>query len=173
MPAIRLLDWFLGLCDRIFLCLANLCLAIMLAGNAVNIAYRAVYDTSFAVVWPWTMVLFVWSIFLGFFLLYRRRRDVVVDYCIRALPPQYRRYISILVSLIVAAVMVVMLAAAPYRLASQAGIIEIVGLPRYVLSVPFFASCLLILLNSVVEIANVAAGKLDGDEAMVARGSLT
>jgi TRAP-type C4-dicarboxylate transport system permease small subunit len=173
MRVVGLLDRFLTLCDRLFLCLANLCLAVMLSGNAVNIAYRAIRDTSFAIVWPWTMVLFVWSIFFGFFLLYRRRRDVVVDYCVKALPAHQRRYINIFVSLTIATVVAVMLAAAPYRLASQAGIIEIVGLPRFVLSVPFFASCLLILLNSVVEIAHAAAGKMDAEPAGAVRGSLT
>lgn len=150
MRLIRALDGFLSLCDRGFLIAANGCLAVMLAGNLAHIVYRNVTGSSFALVWPWTMVLFVWVNFIGFYVLYRRSKDVTVDYFVRRLQPTYRQAADLFVISVTVAVMAVMLVAAPYRLASQAGIIEIVGLPRVVLSVPFFASCLLILLDCFV-----------------------
>lgn len=155
MVWIRSIDRSLAFCDGLFLVLANACLAIMFVANAANMGCRAVFDTSFALVWPWTMVLFVWCIFLGFFPLYRRGRDVTVDFFVRRLGPFWRCIVGLIVCLIVIAVVTVLLAAAPYRLASQAGIIEMVGLPRVVLSIPFFASCLLILINCLVRAAHL------------------
>lgn len=80
---------------------------------------------------------------------------MVVDYCVRGFGPAWQRIVQIFVGGVGIATMGVLLWVAPYRLASQAGIIEIVGLPRYALSVPFFASCLLICLNCLVEVVTV------------------
>jgi TRAP-type C4-dicarboxylate transport system permease small subunit len=158
MIGLRWLDRGLAACDHAFNMTASALLGVMLAANVANMAYRAVFDTTFPLVWPWTMVLFVWSTFLGFYVLYRRGRDVVVDYCIRGLGPGGRRAIRLFVSGVGLATMGVLLWIAPYRLATQAGIIELVGLPRFTLSVPFFASCLLIFLNCLVEAIGVASG---------------
>jgi TRAP-type C4-dicarboxylate transport system permease small subunit len=150
------LDRFLRICDLVFLFLANSCLAVMVVGNAVNIFWRGVFDEAITLVWPWSMTLFVWGTFLGFFVLYYRRKDVAILVLTRALPAKYHRLLGVLVYLVIALLMGIIVATAPNRLMTQAGVIELVGMPRYVLSIPFFVSCLLIGLNSLVMVSRIA-----------------
>lgn len=155
MALIRALDRFLGFCEHAFLLLANGCLAVMLVANMINMAVRAVFDTSFVQVWPWTMLLFVWSIYLGFYVLYRRNKDVTVNFLVLRLGPETRRRIELLVYLLTIGFMAVMVVGTWQYLPLQAGVLELVGLTRWVQSVPLLASCALILLNALVQAADL------------------
>lgn len=147
------IDRVLGVCERLFLVLANACLIIMLTLNVVNIAQRALIDVSIKWVFPWTVVLFVWMTFIGFFVIYRRNKDITVDFVIDRMGPLAQKAARILVDIIVIVLMAIMLWHGPRIIAMQVGIIEMVGLQRYSMSVPLFVSCALILLNFVVDIA--------------------
>ena len=82
IPApIAALDGFLEICGRLFHLLANLCLALMLIGTAFTIVLRPI-NVSFYWLWPWTMVFFVWMSFFGFYAVYRRGKDISVDFII-------------------------------------------------------------------------------------------
>ena len=155
MTLIRALDRFLGFCERAFLLLANGCLALMLVANMLNMAVRAAFDTSFVQIWPWTMLLFVWSIYLGFYVLYRRSKDVSVNFLVSRLAPAARHRVQLLVQFLIIAFMAVMVAGTWQYLPLQAGVLELVGLPRWVQTVPLLASCLLILLNALVQAADL------------------
>ena len=127
----------------------------MLVANMINMAVRALFDTSFVQVWPWTMLLFVWSIYLGFFVLYRRGKDVTVNFLVSRLARAARRRIQLLINLLIVAFMAVMVVGTWQYLPLQAGVLELVGLPRWVQSVPLLASSALILLNALVEAADL------------------
>ena len=157
MVLIRALDRFLGCSERAFLLLANGCLALMLVANMINMAIRAVFDTSFVQVWPWTMLLFVWSIYLGFYVLYRRGKDVTVNFLVSRLASAARRRIQLLVNLLIVVFMAVMVVGTWRYLPLQAGVLELVRLPRWVQSVPLLASSALILLNALVQVADLVA----------------
>lgn len=130
----------------------------MLAFNLINILARAVSDRGIIYVFPWTMVLFVWSCFLGFFCIYRRGRDITVDFIVDRLGPRLRVASRLVNDGIVIAMMGLLVWLAPATLESQAGIIDMVGFERYVLSVPFFASCLLILVNTALDVWRALLG---------------
>ena len=155
MALIRALDRFLGICEHAFLLLANGCLAVMLADNMINMTIRAVFDTSIVQVWPMTMLLFVWSIYLGLYVLYRRNKDITVNFLVLRLEPAARRRIALLVYLLTIGFMAVMVVATWQYLPMQAGLLELIDVPRWVQSVPLLASCALILLNAVVEAADL------------------
>ena len=157
MALIRALDRFLAFWERVFLALANGCLAIMLVANMINMAVRAVFDTSSVLVWPWTMLLFVWSIYLGFYVLYRRSKDVTVNFLVLRLSPPARRHIQLMIHLVIIAIMSVMVVGTWQYLPLQAGVLELVRLPRWVQSVPLLLSCALILLNALVQAADLLA----------------
>jgi len=141
----------LSVCERVFLVLANACLIIMLAINTANIAQRAAIDKGITWVFPWTGVLFVWMTFFGFFVIYRRKKDITVDFVIDRLGAGARTAARFLVDAIVIFLMAIMLSQAPRILASQVGIIQMVGLERYAMSVPLFVSCALILVNFALD----------------------
>jgi len=156
---IAALDRLLGLCERAFLIAANTCLATMLVINTVNIASRAVFDKAIPWVFPWSVVLFVWMCFLGFFVLYRQRRDITVDFLIERLGEGARRASRLAINAIVIALMAVMLWHMPEILDQQVGDIEMVGLERYTMSLPLFVSCALIVLEFVIDTVRALRGQ--------------
>ncbi len=146
------LDRFLGGCERLFLALANLCLAVMLLANMVNIASRALFDKGIVYVFPWSVVLFVWMTFLGFFVVYRRGKDITVGFVIERLGEAGQLASRVLVDVLVILLMVVILIQAPRIIQSQIGTIQMVGLERYSLSLPLFVTSALILLNFALDL---------------------
>ena len=78
--ALDLGDRFLAAAEWLFLVLANVALAVMLGINILNIFWRGGVGQNLNFVWPWTTLLFVWMTFFGFFVIYRRSKDITVDY---------------------------------------------------------------------------------------------
>lgn len=156
---IKAFDRVLQVCEHLFLVLANACLIIMLTINVANIGQRALIDKGIHWVFAWTGVLFVWMTFLGFFVIYRRKKDITVDFVIDRLGVKGRNASRFLVNLIVMFLMAVMLAQAPKILSSQVGVIQMVGLQRYVLSLPLFISCALIFINFAIDTIRLFRGE--------------
>lgn len=144
--------------ERLFLLLANACLALMLVANAVNIFWRGVFDVAITLVWPWTLLLFVWMSFLGFYVIYRRAKDITVDYFVDLIGPAARHATRLLSSAITVGLMALLLWQAPVTLESQVGDMELIALERYWMSVPLFASATLIALHFLLDIVKALAG---------------
>lgn len=160
MPAlIEALERALGECERLFLALANLCLAIMLFANMANIASRALFDKGIVYVFPWSIVLFVWMTFLGFFVVYRRGKDITVDFLIDRIGARARVASRLLVDVLVIGLMLVMLIQAPHIVRSQVGTIEMVGLQRYSMSIPLFVTAALIALDFLLDAVGALMGR--------------
>jgi TRAP-type C4-dicarboxylate transport system permease small subunit len=160
VPAlIEALERALGECERLFLALANLCLAIMLFANMANIASRALFDKGIIYVFPWSIVLFVWMTFLGFFVVYRRGKDITVDFLIDRIGARARVASRLLVDVLVIGLMLVMLIQAPHIVRSQVGTIEMVGLQRYSMSIPLFVTAALIALDFLLDAVGALMGR--------------
>lgn len=165
-PLLRLvnrLDAVLGVLARVFLWAANICLFLMLLATAATIVLRPL-GVSYYWLWPWSMQVFVWMSFIGFFVIYRLRKDIAVDFVMRRLGRWAMVASRYFVAVVVIVVMVVILREAPLILSQQVGVIDGVILPggteleRYTLSLPLFASCALILLNAVLDILKAMLG---------------
>ena len=141
---------------RVFEFLAILLLLFMLAINGVNILTRTLFDYSHEGIWPWTMTLFVWWVFVSFFPLYRARQDVSIYVLVRRAPIFIRRPIGIAIHGLIALMAFIMLSTMERLIGLQAGTIEIVGIDRFWLSVPLVASLFFVGLNAVVEALKIA-----------------
>jgi len=153
------IDGVLAGCERLFLALANLCLGVMLAANMINIASRALFDKGIVYVFPWSVVLFVWMTFLGFFVVYRRGKDITVDFLIDRLGSRARLLSRLVVDVLVIGLMLVMLMQAPHIIRSQVGTIELVGLERYSMSIPLFVTVALITLDFTLDVIKAVMGR--------------
>ena len=150
-------DRLLGLCERLFLALANGCLAILLTINVLNIASRGIWDRGLQWVFPWSTVLFVWMSFFGFYVVYRLRSDITVDFFHDRLGRRGQLFIRQFVNLLILVLMAVMVWHGPEIIERQAGIIEQVfffgvQVERYTMAVPLFITCGLILLNYLIDL---------------------
>ena len=78
----------LALFEKLFLWTACLCMTSMLVLNIANLLVRNISGKGIVWVWAWTGVLFIWSVFLAFFVLYRRNLDVTLDFFLQRMPPE-------------------------------------------------------------------------------------
>lgn len=159
------LDRALARCGQVFLALANGCLAVLLIINVMNIASRGIWDRGLQWVFPWSTVLFVWMTFFGFFVLYRRRADITVDFIYDRLGPSGQVLVRQGVNLIVLTLMAVMIWHGPELLERQAGIIEQVyflgiQVERFTLAVPLFITCILIFADYTLDLLFTLRGEV-------------
>ena len=164
MGLVERLDRLLGACGHLFMVLANSCLAILLAINVLNIASRGIWDRGLQWVFPWSTVLFVWMTFFGFYVLYRQRRDITVDFIYDRIGAAGRIGIRVFVDAIILVLMAVMIWHGPEIVERQAGIIEQVyflgvQVERFTLAVPLFVTCALIFLNYLVDVVYAVRGE--------------
>ena len=156
MGIVRRVDRILEFCGHLFLVLANSCLAVLLVINVLNIASRGIWDRGLQWVFPWSTVLFVWMSFFGFYVLYRLRRDITVDFIHDRLGKGGRLAIRHFVNVLILILMGVMIWHGPEIIERQAGIIEQVyffgiQVERFTMAVPLFITCGLIFLNYLVD----------------------
>ncbi len=144
-------DKVLGLFERLFLALACGALATMLAINVANLLVRNFYGRGIIWVWPWTGTLLIWSVFLAFYVLYRRRLDITVEYFIDMMPPSARRATRLFIDLCGVLMMGLIVIETPQIIARQVGVMDFIGLERYALSIPLIASALLIAIDMIVD----------------------
>jgi len=150
-------DRLLGICERLFLALANGSLAILLTINILNIASRGIWDRGLQWVFPWSTVLFVWMSFFGFFVVYRMRSDITVDFVYDRIGQRGQMIVRQFVNVLILVLMAVMVWHGPEIIERQAGIIEQVfffgiQVERFTLAVPLFVTCGLIFLNYFVDL---------------------
>jgi TRAP-type C4-dicarboxylate transport system permease small subunit len=150
------IDRMLGYFEKLFLYLSCAGLAIMLTINIANLVVRNFAGRGIIWVWPWTGTLLIWSVFLAFFVLYRRRLDITVEYFLDRMTPAWRRGSRILVDICGIIMMGLIVIEAPQIMARQIGIMDFIWLERYVLSLPLIASAGLILIDMVIDIFRIA-----------------
>ncbi|MEM7021044.1 MAG: TRAP transporter small permease subunit [Pseudomonadota bacterium] len=149
--------------SRVFHVAANLCLLLMLAGTAATIVLRPL-GLSFYWIWPWSMQVFVWMSFIGFYVVYRKGKDISVDFVMRKIGPGAMYASRIFVAFVILAVIGVILVQMPTILESQVGVIDGVLTPwgteleRYTLSIPLGVSCVLIFVNTLLDLAKAFLG---------------
>jgi len=157
------LDRFLDAAGRLFLIIANICLAIMLLATAVTIILRP-FGISFFWIWPWTMILFVWMTFFGFFAVYRLKKDIAVDFMVLKMGERAMQWSRYFVAIMTITVTGAILWQMPTIIELQVGPIDSAILPwdaeleRYFLSWPLAISTALVMLESVLEILKAMNG---------------
>jgi len=155
------IDTILVSAERLFLILANGCLALMLLMNVFNVGWRAITDRNINFIWPWTGLLFVWMCFFGFFVIYRRSNDITVDFFVDLIGEKARHTTRILSDLIIIALMLLLLVEAPRTLESQVGSMELIALERYWMSVPLFVSAALVALHFLRDLIGALTGEAE------------
>lgn len=164
MVIVERVDRLLEICGRVFLALANSCLAVLLVINVLNISSRAIWDRGLQWVFPWSTVLFVWMSFLGFYVLYRLRRDITVDFFYDRFGKNGQLIVRQFVNILIIVLMAVMIWHGPEVIQRQAGIIEQVyflgiQVERFTLGIPLFLSCGLIFINYIIDLIYAVRGE--------------
>ena len=136
---------------------------LMLLATALTIVMRPL-GLSIYWLWPWSMQVFVWMSFIGFFVVYQRRKDIAVDFVMRWLGPWAMTFSRWFVALTTLLVIGIILKEMPLILNSQVGVIDGVVTPwgeelqRYTLSWPLAISAFLIFINALLDLAKAWLG---------------
>ncbi|MBN9887184.1 TRAP transporter small permease [Salipiger abyssi] len=133
-------------------------LAVMLMMNGANILLRGVFDRSLNIVFPLTVFLFVWMSFLGFYLVYREKRDIQVTFIVGRLSRRGRQAARLMIDLLAAGLMLLLLVNMPRVLGSQVGQILLLPIERYWLTVPLCLSAALVLLHFLTDMTRLLFG---------------
>jgi TRAP-type C4-dicarboxylate transport system permease small subunit len=157
-PPFRIANTFLDRASDLFAFVTEMMIFAMLAINAANIIIRNLGGDSLLWVWPWTSTLMVWSVFLAFFVMYRRDMDISLTFFVQRFSPKTKKVLKIMADVIGLAVVLVILVETPQILRRQRGVIELVELQRYWLSVPLILSSLLLFFHFALQGLSVALG---------------
>jgi len=145
------LERILAAAEQVCLVFCVLSVGAMTGINAVQVFFRYVFNMAAIWVFPLTMLLFIWVTFLGAFVIYRRKKDIVVSFIINLFPAAGRKAIILLTNLLTMALLVWILLEFPMIVKSQAADMEVIPLPRYTQAIPLFIGLLGILLQYVME----------------------
>ncbi|MCX8996991.1 TRAP transporter small permease [Rhizobiaceae bacterium BDR2-2] len=157
-PPFRIANACLDGAANVFAVVTELMIFAMLAINAANIVVRNLGFSSLLWVWPWTGVLMIWSVFIAFFVMYRRDMDIRLTFVVQRFAPRTRKILKVFGNLVGLVVVFVILLEVPQILQRQRGVIELVGLQRYWLSVPLILSSALLFLHFILETVGVLLG---------------
>lgn len=163
----KLVNGFLDVSAQVFLAVANALLFVMLAINVANILSRPLTGKGLIWVFPWTETLFVWAVFFAFYAFFRRNQDVAIDLLTRRFSARAQVICELVITAIVIVFLVVLLKQALVLVPKQVGKIDMVGIQRYWLSIPFFVSCFMIALHFLTRVVTLIAALKSGAEAEV------
>ncbi len=121
-------------------------LAIMTGLNALGIITRVLFGRSFVWIYPLTLLLFSWLVFIGAAVVFCRKEYIIVEYFVNFLPYRWRRWINIIVNFLVMGFFVFILTKALMIVEMQAQKMQVIRLPRYTQSLPLFIGSASILL---------------------------
>ena len=152
------LNKLLSLLEKLCLVLSTAAIAAMITLNIVQVFFRYVLNAAFVWVFPVTMLLFIWSTFLGAFVVYRRKKDIVVRFIANLLPTSAQEKLTVVTNILIILFLLLILFQAPTLIQRQASIMQVIPLPRYIQAMPLFiglAGILLEYFNQTVALLKV------------------
>jgi len=142
---------FLDLMEKICLLISVLAVGVMITINAIQIFFRYVLNMAFVWVFPVTMLLFIWMTFLGAFVVYRRKKDIIVRFLVNMIPSGGQNILLLITNILIMLLLIWILSEATTIFQRQASIMQIIPLPRYTKAVPLFIGVAGIFLEYLVE----------------------
>lgn len=160
---IGIADRFIQYAGRGFSLICSLCLVGMFILTAATIILRP-FGISFYWIFPWTMVLFVWLSFFGFFAAMVFSRDIRIEFVALRFGAKGMLVTRILGQAVMLFVLFWLLSELPNIVFNSRGDIDGVvlpgggELPRRFLSIPLLLSCIGITLALILDIAKMIYG---------------
>ena len=141
------LNKLLNLLEKICLIFSTSAIGVMITLNIIQVFFRYVLNAAFVWVFPATMLLFIWSTFLGAFVVYRRKKDIVVRFIANLFPASAQEKLTLITNILIIFFLLLILFQAPSLIQRQASIMQVIPLPRYIQAIPLFIGLTGILLE--------------------------
>jgi TRAP-type C4-dicarboxylate transport system permease small subunit len=154
-----LVNWI----DRIELVLTFACMMAIVTLGAMEIFARYVLNTSLFFVYEITILLANWMYFLGFCLVFKRNRDIEIEFFFNRMNPKLRRMLTLLTNGAVFYFLAMLIYYTFKLLMIQSRhSTEGLGIPNHYFSLPIFIGTLSII---IICVKNLLATHLDLEEA--------
>jgi len=147
---------FLDKMEKVCLVVSVLAVGVMITINIIQIFFRYVFNLAFVWVFPMTLLLFIWMTFLGAFVVYRRKKDIVVRFIVNLFPFGPQNILLLVTNILTILLLIWILSEAPTIFQRQSSIMQVIPLPRYTKAVPLFVGVAGILLEYLVETVEVS-----------------
>jgi TRAP-type C4-dicarboxylate transport system permease small subunit len=147
----RSLKKLLDLMERVCIIATVGMMGFMTFINIVQIIFRYLFSDEFVWIFPLTMLLFIWMTFLGAFVVYRRKKVIIVSFFVDRFPKGGQNILLVITNILAMAFLIGVLGEIPKILQLQAGVMEVISLPRYVKAIPLFMATTGIFLNYFVD----------------------
>ena len=156
----RSLKIILNLTERVCLVGTVLTMAVMTVVNVIQIIFRYLFHDEFVWIFPLTMLLFIWMTFLGAFVVYRRKKVIIVRFFVDRMPAGFQSILLVVTNILTMLFLIWILGEIPKIIQLQAGTMEVISLPRYVKAIPLFICTAGILLNYLVDTVDLIKSDL-------------
>jgi C4-dicarboxylate transporter DctM subunit len=143
------LNKLLSMLEKICLVFSTSAIGVMITLNIIQVFFRYVLNAAFVWVFPLTMLLFIWCTFLGAFVVYRRKKDIVVRFIANLFPASAQEKLTLITNILIIFFLILILFQAPTLIRRQASIMQVIPLPRYTQAIPLFIGLTGILLEYI------------------------
>ncbi len=143
---------FLSKFEKLSIYFTVFCMIVMISINMLQIFARYVLNYPIPWVYPTTMLLFVWITFIGAFIVYHQKKDIVVVFFINKMPLRSQYWIQLITDMLIIALLIVIIIQAPALIKQQASTMQIIPLPRYIQTIPLLVGLTFICLENIVDI---------------------
>ena len=150
----------LNLLEKICLVFSTASVGAMIILNIIQVFFRYVLNAAFVWVFPVTMLLFIWSTFLGAFVVYRRKKDIVVRFIANLFPKAAQEKLTLITNILIMLFLLLILLQAPVLIQRQASIMQVIPLPRYTQAIPLFIGLTGIFLEYLLQTIGLLKGLL-------------
>ena len=154
------LNNLLSLLEKICLVFSTAAVGAMIMLNIIQVFFRYVLNAAFVWVFPVTMLLFIWSTFLGAFVVYRRKKDIVVRFIANLFPESAQEKLTLITNILIMLFLLLILFQAPVLFQRQASIMQVIPLPRYTQAIPLFIGLTGIFLEYLLQTVGLLKGLL-------------
>ena len=155
----RLVDWV----DRAEVILTFFCMIAVVTMGAMEIFSRYVLDKSLFFVYELTILLANWMYFLGFCLVFKRNRDIEIEFFTNQLPLRTQKTISIITnSAVLYFLMILSYYTFKLLLIQSRHSTEGLGIPNHYFSLPIFIGTLSIMLIGFKKLLAIGLHREEG-----------
>lgn len=137
----------LDIINRIETFFIMILLAIMVGISVLEIIVRVLLGHSFVWIYPTSLLLFSWMVFIGAAVVFYRKEYIVIEYFIRLLSSNHQRYANIIVNFAVMGFFIFLLTEAPTLIEMKTQEMQVIHIPLYVKVLPLFIGSFSVLLN--------------------------
>lgn len=139
---------------------ATSCLFIMFFISLIEVAARYLFNYGFVWAMPLNLMLFSYLTFLGASVIYFRKKYIIVQFLFNKFSRRTKYFVELIIHFLMLGFLIFLIIEIPSLMIIQNQNMQVLPLPRYVLSLPLFFGAIFIFLQLFYELWELFEEKL-------------